>query len=175
MGRVVPTPRRAGNPAPRADASRTMDVGSRRGSGRPLLNRAPFDGRPPLARSRPIELAGLPGGWRAAIASRVGWATRSKRRSTLRTSPMPLPQRARRTRSNTTRSTASYCRAPSATERTTHVATATRRSSPPWICWPLFQVFPEAPGPLTHAAAGRSCASRTRRARRGSRHRRGLS
>jgi uncharacterized protein (DUF1778 family) len=128
MGGVVPTPRRAGNPATRSDASRTVDVGGRRGGCRPLLNRAPVHGGSPLARSRPLELAGLPRSWRAAIARRVARATRSKRSSTRRTSPVPLPQRARRAGSDTTLATASYCRATSSTDRAAHVASVARRT-----------------------------------------------
>jgi len=131
MGGVVPTPRRAGNPAPRADASRTVDVGRRRRSSRPLLNRAPVRRRSPAASSRPLELAGFPGGWRATIARRVGRATRSKRSSTRWTSAVPIPQRARRTRSHPTPSTAPYCRATSATNRTTHIASVVRHSPSP--------------------------------------------
>jgi hypothetical protein len=128
MGGVVQTPRRAGNPTAGADASLTVDVGCRRGGRRPLLSRAPVHRGSPHARSGPFELAGLPGGWRAAIARRVGWATRSKRSSTRRTSAVSLSQRARRARSDTTLSTSSYCRATSATHRTTHVASVVRRS-----------------------------------------------
>jgi hypothetical protein len=122
VGRVVPTPRRASNTTPRADATRTVDMGGRRRSRRPLLNRSPVHGGPPLAPSRPLELAGLPRSWRATIARRVARATRSKRSSTRRTSPVPLPQHAWRARSNTTLSTAPYCRATTATDRAAHVA-----------------------------------------------------
>lgn len=52
LGRVVPTPSRAGNPAPRADAARTVDMGGRHGSRRPPRRQA-------LGRDRPT--APLPG------------------------------------------------------------------------------------------------------------------
>jgi hypothetical protein len=148
LGRVVQTPRRAGDPAPRADASRTVDVEYRRGGRRSLVNGSPVRCGSPFAHPWPFELAGLPGGWRAAIALRMGRATRSKRSSTRRTSPVPLSRRERRARSDTTLSTASYCRATTATDRSAHVASVAlvvpldlRATVCPDGCWTLCLYF----------------------------------
>lgn len=89
----------------------------------------------PSAHPWPFELAGLPGGWRAAIALRMGRATRSKR----------SPPDESCARSDTTLSTASYCRATTATDRSAHVASVALIVPPDLLatvcpdgCWTLY-------------------------------------
>jgi hypothetical protein len=121
MGGVVSTPRRAGDPTPRKDAPRTVDMEGRRGSRRPLVNGATVRGRPTAARSRQRALAGLSAGRRASSARGMGRAPRSKRSSTRRTSALPLPTRERHTRSNTNLTTTRDHRTPSTTHRTAYL------------------------------------------------------